>query len=275
MPLHHSLFTAQIWCSTALHSIRHFYYISLKRVFALLWRCFNIIIWTVKRQHQHFKKIKDCVSAIVLLMQKTYIFRMERCVYLVTRAHWLSDASPWASCSQAALTLGHSPEQQLLAAVKLTRADVTVLLVHTVHCLWSGHVEGWHACRNTRTHELREGGGWGKKSQCPQLRLTPHSPPQRLRNLLHFNKTPSSEFCHFNICLLFSFGINVRLQTRENALAGASYSCFSLWISYGYLCRRLSNADFVWQVSIEGLGSNWSTNRKQKIEMAERNRGGN
>lgn len=129
--------------------------------------------------------------------------------------------------------------------------------------------------KKTRTHELREGGGWGIKSQCPLLRLTTRSPPQWLRNLLHFNKIPSSESCHFNICLLLSFGINVRFQTREDALAGMSYSCFSLCISYAYLCRRLSNADFVWQVSIQGLGSNWSTNRKQKIEMAERKRGGN
>lgn len=123
---------------------------------------------------------------------------MERCVYLVTGARRLSDASPWASCSLAALTLGHSPEQQLLAALKLTRADMTVLLVHTVHCLWSGHVEGWHACttekKNTRTHELREGGGWGKKSQCPPLRLTTRSPPQWLRNLLHLIKYRHQSF---------------------------------------------------------------------------------
>lgn len=130
--------------------------------------------------------------------------------------------------------------------------------------------------KKTHTHTwAQRRWGLGKKSQCPPLRLTTRSPPQWLRNLLHFNKIPSSESCHFNICLLLSFGINVRFQTRQNALAGMSYSCFSLCISYGYLCRRLSNADFLWQVSIQGLGSNWSTNRKQKIEMAERKRGGN
>lgn len=47
-------------------------------------------------------------------------------------------------------------------------------------------------------------------------------------------------------------------------------TCLSLCTSYGYLCRRLSNTDFVWQLSIQGLGSNWSTNRKQKIEIVGR-----
>lgn len=44
----------------------------------------------------------------------------------------------------------------------------------------------------------------------------------------------------------------------------------SLCTSYSYLCRRLSNTDFVWQLSIQGLGSNWSTNRKWKKEIVEK-----
>lgn len=40
--------------------------------------------------------------------------------------------------------LGYCTERQLLTTIKLTRADMTVLLFHTVQCLWSGHVEGRH-----------------------------------------------------------------------------------------------------------------------------------
>lgn len=68
---------------------------------------------------------------------------------------------------QAAPDLGSSPDWQLRTSVELTRAGVAALLLHKVHCRWSGHGGGRHNRQKIKI-QLREGGEGGLwKSQCP------------------------------------------------------------------------------------------------------------
>lgn len=64
------------------------------------------------------------------------------CLFIF-HACWHSDVS--LSIQQSGSPdLGYSTERQLLTSIKLTRADMTVLLFHTVQHLGNGHVEGRH-----------------------------------------------------------------------------------------------------------------------------------
>lgn len=144
MPLHHSPFAAPaLWCGTVLHGGRT---ILLHQLFFLCFICsyfFNIIALNLQKKAQnisiyynfflrHWKHL--CVYSCLLTFRR---------VCLSIRRSDMSD-------------LGSSTDWQLLTSIKLTRADMAVLLFHTVQCLWSGHVEARHN-RQNRKIRIRSG----------------------------------------------------------------------------------------------------------------------
>lgn len=91
-------------------------------------------------------------------------------------------------------------------------------------------------------------------------------------------------------CVIFSVLLNVSsIQPCVLNLRFASWNkcavleprervekCPLLFVHFIWLFMSpLSNADVVWQLSIQGFGSNWSTNGKNKIKLVERKTGGN
>lgn len=148
MPLHHSWSTAQLWCGTVLHNNRQFYYISVEYLlcYLILFLHFNVIIATVNL-HENKTKTKqpNCIKTSFILWLKKFFMTAEWFIYLCVYSCLLAFRCVSLSIQQSGSPdLGYSAERQLLTTIKLTRADMTVLLFHTVQCLWSGHVEGRH-----------------------------------------------------------------------------------------------------------------------------------
>lgn len=112
-------------------------------------------------QERNTNRIKtSCILCLGILFMM-----VERCIYLLVHSCLLAFKCVSLSIQQSGSPdLGYSDERQLLTTKKLNRTDMTVLLFHTVQCLWSGHVEGRHTGTTENTHKLREGGGWGKAS---------------------------------------------------------------------------------------------------------------
>lgn len=139
MPLHHSASTALLWCGTVLNNNNlitsafsicgfiWFYLIILTSILLMLHG--NRIPFSFKIWSFFLLKIYLCGSGKMYLLFVYSCLLAFRCVSLSIQQSGSSD-------------LGYSTERQLLTTIKLTKADMTVLLFHTLQCLWSGHVEG-------------------------------------------------------------------------------------------------------------------------------------
>lgn len=166
MPLHHSSSTAQLWCGTVLHSssicnvlFYHIYY-------------FYSTLQCIYTRTKH-TKIAKFDQNWFYFVKVTFFMMMKIFIYLFIHACWHSDVCPWASSSQAPLTLVivlsgsswpasswpeltwqcYSSTRFSVYGVGMSRADIQAELKNT--------------------HTSRKGGGLGK-GQCPRPRLTTH-----------------------------------------------------------------------------------------------------
>lgn len=159
--------------------------------------------------------------------------------------------------------LGYSSAPRLLTTIKLTGADVTVLHFHTVQCLRRGHVEGWRGETTGGGKKIRissEKVGVGGEARVPSSDWTNTRRQRWLITAVPFLPNSASSMPFTRTFPFFTFKISALYSEIPSP-------SLSLCFSYRYLCRRGSNTDFVWQLSVQGLDSNWSTNRKHKKEM--------
>lgn len=123
--------------------------------------------------------------------------------------------------------LGYRTERQLLTSIKLTRADMTVLVFHTVQCLWSGHVKGRHTSRiEEYTYAQKKGWGLGK-GLCPWLTLT----TRNIKNAsLYLYKSSGFFLCNKRMNLVPFLNKRAVLDLQEHPDMPHTFSVHFIWL---------------------------------------------